>query len=501
MHEPAQNAAEGAPTTSLSPKLFFRLMRDLRKRQWEKCYPLIDRIEAVEPLTAAYWRLRIKDTLLRQPLLEEWRALHEQCLAAQLTPEARPAFDVFCGFMDALIKAGNTEEIREQWPQYARRYAMPCPAETVPGICFALINGKHFEECLAFLDAVSAAQKDKLEKPLNDMRNYLFRHICLRELGQVSPPDGENPLSYALLEELATMPVNILRQPVVHAFHACWQKIGQTAATQLLDIRFDAQQAQTLRSIVHSRLARREPFSVLRIGDADSYGLRSVLPEQYEGLKEEADIIWWKKPLEEDIRQKLEEGFMATLQGADVIGFPSAIRLIRHLRFTHETPLTLPEQRQLFLYQAIQALLHEGKIREVACWADEFCNMSLADSAYLAQLFDLAESVVLVSCFDIPDGHLFCHPKVTQVRIPPPERAAGFCPNPFEKVLPDMIDEVADKVRALCKAGTLLLVSGGYAGKLLVGTGKAAGAVAIDFGSGIDTMLSHHTRPFAFKTK
>jgi hypothetical protein len=501
--EPAREACDLEPTNqpSLSPKLFFRLKRDMRKRLWNKCYPIIDRIETLEPLTAAYWRLLIKDTLLRQPLLEEWRALHEQCHAAQLAPEARPAFDVFCGFVNALIKAGRTEEIRQQWPYYARRYGIPCPAESVPGICFALIGSGHFQECLTFLDDVSATQKDELEKPLSHMRAYLFRYVCLRELGQIPASAEANPISSALLKELAKMPINAMRQPILQAFYDCSGSIARTGAKQLLDIRFDTQQAQQLRAMVQEKLSQREAFSLLRIGDADSYGMRDVLPEAYAKLKEDADITWWKKPLEADVRQKLEEGFMATLKEADIIGFPAAIRLVRHLRFTHEEPLILPEQRQLFLYQAMKVLIDEGKTRNDALWADEFCNISLADSNYLSELFELAESVVLVSCFDIPDGHLFAHPKVTQVRIPPPERASGFCPNPFNKVLPDMIDEVVQKVEQLCRPGTLLLVSGGYASKLLVGIGRAAGAVAIDFGSGIDTMLAHHTRPFAFKIK
>jgi hypothetical protein len=106
-----------------------------------------------------------------------------------------------------------------------------------------------------------------------------------------------------------------------------------------------------------------------------------------------------------------------------------------------------------------------------------------------------ATSVVIVTCFGIPKGHIFDHPKVVLVPMPPHRRVKDICRNDFNgAILPEMLDDLKKQLEPQLAPGVLLLVSAGFGGKSLLAYGKEKGAVAIDFGAGMDALLGHQTR-------
>ncbi len=475
-----------------------KMAKACKAGKWDRCQALVPSLALEDALAARYWQLRLDDRRLRRPLVDEWRALLADCCGTN----APYGFDVFANYLDALVKFGDVASVSRLWPLYRSEYARPSPTLAVNGVAALLIDAGRYEECLKFLDDTEALQPDELSRKTSQLRCFSYRYLCRQALGRLNKSATENPISDGLAEALAAIELPIMRQPVVEAFHACWRAIRASARRILSDIRFNHGQAEALRHTVHRALVGKHPFSLIRIGDAESYGLRDLAPEAYAGLGKEPDIAWWNKRLDEPKRATLGVGFLESLRTADAIGFPGTLRLVLSLEPGSEGKLSTKERRVIVLCEAVRKLLETGGIRQNILWAEEFCSISLAEPEYMASLFAAARNVVLVSCFDIPDGHLFKHPKLTHIAVPPQERVLGFCPNRFNgALLPDMIEEIAASVQAQCGPGTLLLVSAGYAGKLLIGVGKQAGAVAIDFGSALDKMLGHHTRDFGFHTQ
>ncbi len=155
----------------------------------------------------------------------------------------------------------------------------------------------------------------------------------------------------------------------------------------------------------------------------------------------------------------------------------------------------MKEQKYDVIFSGLKNLISEKIFSHKVCWVDEFCSFALMDTDYVSKLMDAAESVILVTCFEIPKFHIFDHPKVKVIQIPPHSKVASICASPFgNAILPDVLPEIENEVRKLATPGSLLLVSAGFAGKVLIDIGKKAGAVAIDFGAALDDMLGWKTR-------
>ena len=131
-----------------------------------------------------------------------------------------------------------------------------------------------------------------------------------------------------------------------------------------------------------------------------------------------------------------------------------------------------------------------GTKREIAAMRSPVFGFGLRDLR-----IDTAKNVVVVGCFEIPENHIFDNQKVTMIPIPPVQKvstvkglasASGF--------LPDIIADLQLEIEPLLERGSLLLLAAGFAGKPLLLTAKKQGAVALDFGSGLDHVLGYKTR-------
>lgn len=474
-----------------------------RIRQWPRCGELLGELRELDPLVAEYWELVIMDyrLQLREPLAS-WRAFH---LRAGATVEAdragsSPSMAVLVrrdlpakallGAIDHLIKKGDLPGALADLRNLETLYGQICPLVHVPGICGLFIRLGRFADCLVFLDELESATPDGEAKATFRLRVFPYRQICRAPL----PGDQEsNPLSDATMIELCRAFIPGSRQAKVAS--ACQDfRVAMLAsdARVLADLRFDAGQVATLRSRIVAAVRQRTPLALLRIGDADCYGFRA---DGIESFSDRFSSYWWGKTVSAPVRRRLAAEFQQAVKGADVIGFPGPLRLARDLSVTNDNVRPWREARYLTLYESMQDLLARGELRPGVWWADEFCNFALADPDWLAGLMAAAAAVVIVSCFEIPRGHLFDQPKVHWIAVPPHARIAGLATRQFgDATLPDRLDEVQREVTRVAEPGVLLLVSAGFGGKSLIDRGRQRGAVAIDFGSAIDLLLGHVTR-------
>lgn len=485
-----------------------------RTRQWERCTALLAELRALEPLTWRYWQLLTDDFLSRlERPASAWKEFYEHA-AARLTDTAQPVsplvdrnipYLAFCNYFAALIKLGETGTIVAAMRQFAAFFQRPCPAKYGPAVCALLIREKRYAECLEIDAAIEAGLSDETARKEYRLQTFSSKWACRRGLAEaagVVDPASSNALSDSLFDELRLAAGGDTPQGRVLALaFRCWNAVRELGGMRLLDLRFDPQQLALLKARVQTALEERQPLLLLRLGDGEAYGFRTAPASEPAGappdIAETVETVWWGRRLAPETRDALIDGFQASLASADVIGLPGALRLVRDLPLasTAPRPESLLDFKYRVLFGGVNGLLERGVFSGKTGWVDEFCNLMLADHAYLAGLIGRASAVVLVGCFDIPAGHLFDHPTIIPVPVPPVSKMKALGTRQFGAViLPDIIDEVRESVLRHAAPGVLVLVSAGFAGKTLLGPARAAGAVAIDFGSALDALMGYQTR-------
>ena len=115
-------------------------------------------------------------------------------------------------------------------------------------------------------------------------------------------------------------------------------------------------------------------------------------------------------------------------------------------------------------------------------------------------LLDGTREIALVSCH--PDLADFVEQKfrvkvATSLVLPPDRVSAPALGGRLydSRLLPDILDEIVDRMKDLPR-GCLVLVGAGYLGKWLVDVARAQGGVALDVGSVFDYWLGLTTRSY-----
>jgi tetratricopeptide (TPR) repeat protein len=485
-----------------------------RTRKWEQCTALLAELQALEPLTWHYWKLLTDDFLSRlmQPV-SAWKEFYEFAAArlSDMDEPVSPLVDrnipylAFCNYFSALIKIGEADIVIAAMRQFAALFQRPCPARYGPAVCALLIREKRYAECLEIDAAIEAGLSDEAARKEYRLQAYPSKWACRRaqaEAAGESDPASSNALSDSLFDELqAAVSRDTPPGRVLELAFQCWDAIRALDGMRLLDLRFDQRQLAILKARIQAALEQRQPLSLLRLGDGEAYGFGtgpdSPCADAMSDIVETVETVWWGRRLPAEVRNALADGFQASLASADVIGLPGALRLTRDLPLAQEAPRpeSLLECKYRVLFEGINGLLERRVFNTATSWVDEFCNLMLADHTYLAGLIERARAVVVVGCFDIPTGHLFDHAKIVQVPVPPVSKMKALGTRQFgAAILPEVIDEVRASVLCHAAPGVLILISAGFAGKTLLGSARAAGAVAIDFGSALDALMGYQTR-------
>jgi tetratricopeptide (TPR) repeat protein len=470
-----------------------------KKKDWEACQQLIPELKRLAPFTAAYWDTCIQEDLLVLPDPQSaWRSLHEEIRKTGKDGE-KIAFPTFRKLVQALIKAGATDEVMAALPGFKRDYGKPCPSKLMTSISALLIGSGRFPECLSLLSNAEIEFPNAKDQKWFRLRTYASRWYCEKALsGEVQEVEIEkNDLSESLSAQLISVcPPETSRGALVSEFDECWNEIRKSSSHLWLDVRYSKPQKERLRLTIAEAINARRPLSLIRLGDGESYGFQGPGFEPYPNkLAEDVERVWWGRGVKESIRQELASLFRTSLKNADIIGFPGPLRMVRDLVEADEGPLTMVEAKYLHLFRGMQRMLLDGDIARDKYWTDEFCNFLFADWDFLRKIKNAAERVVVVSCFEIPDSHPLSGEKTTLVRIPPEWRAAQICGHRLQDpILPDRLSSIMDEVRPLVSPGALLLVSAGFAGKCLLELGREVGAVSLDFGAALDETLGLKTR-------
>ncbi|MCC7460026.1 MAG: hypothetical protein IT286_01870 [Proteobacteria bacterium] len=455
-------------------------------KDWKKFDQLVDELGALDSTFQQYWLNKKADVLMQfADPVEQWKKFHDTCPLEKHSI----SFKVFINFYNALLKEGDIDHILEQLPNFKIIYNAHCPINYVPRTCSILISERKYEYCLNFLDEIQKQLKDEKAVQKFESDTYQFRIVCEQELNRVKEKSGgisgSNPISTQILEKM--LEHNDPATPVGKITEQCafaWKSIAQSSDHLLLDIKFDAGQADSLKKMVKDALITKKPFSLINISGSDSYGFSEKMPEQYPSdLAADYEMRHWGKNIDVSTKKQISKDFVQALSNADAIGFPGSAYLVGNLDPTNRPAMSQLLVKFKTLVLGVQDLLSTNQISKNKWWADKNCNHTLVHEDFLLGLMEIATNVIVVSPFEIPYDHLLDHPKVKSVLLPKSDTTS--------EVLEQVLGEKLNEMNALIQQGTLVLVSAGFLGKHLADVAKAKGAVALDVGATLGYLLGH----------
>jgi hypothetical protein len=464
-------------------------------RKWDEYDSLVNELKTLDPLSAKYREILKEEFFMRLTEPENiWENFFTECQKQN----APLGFTALSAWTNWLIKNGKLEKALQNTSLFWNQYKKPTPTLHIVGICALLLGQKKYEVCLNFLDAMEKEMTSSDMRETLKLRTFITRMICQQQLGQIQIDSSQvftNPFSDQLFAKMTQVhhqdsaPKGTLEQCI-----SCWNKIKQTSDKIMLDLRFNSNQSEFLRQTILDHVKSNKPMSLMRMGDSDSYGFSETSPEIYPPeLTNIMENIWWGRTIDIPLHDKVVHGFIKALEDADIIGFPSALRLTRDMEVENIKTIYTFHRKYQTLFAGVEKLLDQRRIQRNRLWVDEYCNFTLANQAFLENLISIAPSTVLITCYNIPKGHFLDHPKVSVINIPPHTQVASLVEKQ-SKILPELLEQKAQELEQKIQPGSLLLVSAGFAGKHLIQVGKNAGAIALDFGSAMDEMIGHKTR-------
>jgi tetratricopeptide (TPR) repeat protein len=247
---------------------------------------------------------------------------------------------------------------------------------------------------------------------------------------------------------------------------------------------------------VRSKLAAKTPWSLIRVGDAESNAL-TYAPESvrhFDSDAAEREMVWWGRALDPAPRAALATRVRAAMRDADALGVPTLERLLRDVRLERRDFLS-PTRAGRGLRTVMREMEEGGALagaRDLVTSAHIQHDLEKWD-LYPA-LFDGVDDIVAVSC----------HARLSEVmnlalNIVVPPRHASLASFGLREMGPKILPEVLDETIARLPddlAGRLVIVGAGYAGKVIIQEAKKRGAVALDLGSILDYWVGAATRSY-----
>lgn len=264
----------------------------------------------------------------------------------------------------------------------------------------------------------------------------------------------------------------------------------------LMNVRFSSEQRETLIEIIRRHLDDGHPLSLLRLGDGEAYAYASAAMSGIDAalFQEDNDTRerhWWGAAPSPAIREDIAVRVRGAVAACDILGLPSAYRVVRDLPAPGQRYGAGRAQRGLttVLGACGGEIPLDGKIV-----TEERCHQVVFRPEALADLAAQARSVAVVSCWPADQLSLPFEAS-SHITIPPAQKLKRLDeaePPPLFEVYP----QILTRIRETAGPGVLVLIGAGIIGKFLAGEAREGGAVAIDVGSILDYMAGLKTRSF-----
>jgi hypothetical protein len=342
-------------------------------------------------------------------------------------------------------------------------------------------------QCLQIRSDMPAAELATLRHNTLQRLTPIDRWKCrILAAGAVAPaltPTGGQDLEQSFAVRL---PVHLRRE--FRSFVTdCYEPLRPRM--QLMNIRYDANQSVHLFQLIDQALINCTPFALMRLSDGEGYIFSDSGIFYTDDCVLAQELHWWGINLSDAERTSLRRKLQSAIQEADVVGIPCIYRFIRDIGFHQASMLDNRTVRGL-----LEVLHHVPKAtsRRVL-FTDEKCNAFLFDSVEaIQQIGKHAKSVIFVGSLRANILHTLFPPNFIRkiISLTTHFRNQGdpdfVCDGP---PLARSYNEALVSIRNNVQPGDLVLVSAGVVGKLLIAEAKRAGAVALDVGNSLESML------------
>ena len=317
-------------------------------------------------------------------------------------------------------------------------------------------------------------------------------------------PDRRWKAAAAILSELAPPTARLARH---------YTAIATAAAEEFADTRVSSRDRKALRSTLVDRLASGDPFTMMRLGDGEAYAFEPdfVPLETREADYLQRETLWWSQPLDKPLRARLRLEVQRAIPQADMLGVPSAFRLLRDMpRLLHlmRGPIDTwhhTARAHVVLFEELARLAREGRLDWTSkTLIDDRCHQELFAPEGIHDFLTPDRPRVLVNCFTREQVNhalgtaFFTH----ELRLPPHSKVRDHVPDDAlaRAATPHILDDLLAGVDRLAQDGAVFHVAGGFVGKILIGRVAENGATALDIGAAADYWMGLQTRgPLDFR--
>ena len=263
-----------------------------------------------------------------------------------------------------------------------------------------------------------------------------------------------------------------------------------------MDCRLDAETRLAFLEHIKEKLQTGQPWSLIRLGDGESYAWQGTLPAERIAMRER---IWWGEELDPEKRREISEKILDAIEHADVLGVPSIFRFIR------DTTESLKSYRE---HHSISGLVHvlegvdslsetdreftEDRIHQVVCDLPSIIDIAKAARKVVVVSSILPERLkpALQKYIDAADIH--CAMVPTHTKTKGNEQYVIS-----DRPLPFLYEQIDAELAGQVEPGTLVIVAAGSIGKIFCETARRRGGVALDVGSMVDYWVGVKTRSVA----
>jgi hypothetical protein len=279
------------------------------------------------------------------------------------------------------------------------------------------------------------------------------------------------------------------------------------ASEEFFDTRVGQCDQKRLFRHLERRLEQGVPFAMMRLGDGEAYGLDPSFVDKpvLEADRARREKVWWGVEQSGELRARLRREFLDSLRSIDLLGIPSSFRLLRDIppfldelccpiESWHHTP-----RAHYVLMMELDRLRWEGVFSLInTVLIDERCHQDLFTPEKMAILLSPHRHVVAVSCFraDQLNAALGASLIDDHVLLPPHAKVRDVAPDSavFAAPTPHLLDELLEEIDSRVRPGSVVLVAGGFVGKILIARARAAGGMVLDIGASPDYWMGLTTR-------
>lgn len=262
---------------------------------------------------------------------------------------------------------------------------------------------------------------------------------------------------------------------------------------QFMDVLHNSEVKDRIKSLIIDKIKHREPFCFIRLSDGEGYIFSNT--EGYMNIDDikNRERHWWGCELDVTLRNEIIEELKKVVNRADILGIPTIYRFIRDSTEKSDTFLNYIQGRGM--YNVLRGVYSSESLNTHCLFGSDKMNLALfSNKNDFIDLMKFSSHIVFITSVRKEVLNNIINPageySIDVIELPTHYKTSG---NDLYinqgKPLPFVYKEIIEKIDQVVNKGSTVFVAGGVIGKIFIGRAKEKGAIAIDAGSAMDTLV------------